>query len=114
MNRREALRTAAFAGLAVATLGLAPRSASMYAPAAPVGLPNRLLRGASDGRILESLDAGASWQCVARLGEHCAVREIVARGDLFYATIETRGGHFVLRSGDARTWRTLGALESAL
>jgi hypothetical protein len=56
--------------------------------------------------VLESLDGGASWQCVARLGETCAVGEIVEDHSEWRATVEARGHRFNLWSTDARTWRT--------
>jgi len=69
----------------------------------------RLYKGNRSGQILESRDAGASWQQLADFGSSTPVDEIRADRDQLYAVLETLpGGHrFSLKSTDGRTWRTL-------
>ena len=95
MNRRELLKAAATAGLALAALSLPPRCAPCEVEAVALGL---LLRGTADGRVLESLDGGASWQVVSKLGDHCAIRKIGMRNGEAFLLLETQGHTFALRS----------------
>ena len=111
MNRRELLKAAAAAGLSLVALSLGPRgglSAARVVEAAALG---RLLRGTHDGRVLESLDGGASWQAVANFGATCQVVRIAERNGRATVRVALRGHTFDLHSADARTWRTAGALE---
>lgn len=111
MNRREFLKGAAAAGLALAVLNLTSHGA--FSPARPVeaAAPGRLLRGTRDGRVLESLDRGASWQTVANFGPTCGITAITQRDGVALMRIAADGRAFDLHSRDARTWRTLDALE---
>lgn len=64
-------------------------------------------RGTRDGRVLESVDGGRTWQQVAYFGSHCAVQTLsYARGRL-RAQIKVAGYPFLLTSDNARVWRTV-------
>jgi len=111
MNRREFLKGAAAAGFALAALNLTSHSAHSPARTVEAAAPGRVLRGTRDGRVLESLDRGASWQTVANFGPTREIVSVTQRGGLAFIRIAAEGHTFDLRSSDARTWRTLGALE---
>lgn len=124
VNRRLFLRGVAFASLVAAGSGAASRPArgeavdqpedvdrtSATALAAPPHtIHGRLLRGTADGRVLESVDAGGSWQTIANFGPQCAVTRLSPRRDEFVATVALQGHTFSLRSADGRLWRTADA-----
>jgi hypothetical protein len=64
-------------------------------------------QGTRDGRVLESVDGGQTWQQVANFGSHCAVQALGNRRDKLQARISVTGYRFVLISADARTWYTV-------
>lgn len=111
MNRRTLLKAAAAAGLSLAALSLAPHGALTSARIVEAAALGRLLRGTHDGRVLESLDGGASWQVVANFGAACEVVRIVERDGRAYVRVAVGGPTFDLHSTDARVWRTPGAAE---
>jgi hypothetical protein len=76
---------------------------------APALVHGRLLRGTPQGRILESLDGGLSWQPIANFGPHCAILQVSEDRDALRATLGVLGHTFDLRSRDGRTWLTVGA-----
>jgi len=107
MNRRELLKVAATTTLALAAGVVLSDWRSPQASAVAATARGRRLRGTDHGQLLESLDGGVSWQVIAEFGEHCAIREIVERGEQIYLRLEVLGHPFFLRSADARTWRTV-------
>jgi hypothetical protein len=112
MNRREVLKAAIAAGFSLATLSLAPHGALSPTRIVEAAALGRLLRGTHDGRVLQSLDGGASWQTVASFGPACQIVRLVESGGLAQMRIAVGSHTFDLHSRDARTWRTSGALES--
>jgi hypothetical protein len=111
MNRRELLKAAAAAGFSLAALSLAPHGALSLTRTVEAAALGRLLRGTHDGRVLESLDDGASWQTAANFGRQCQIVRISESGGTARVRIAVDGHTFDLHSTDARTWRTPGALE---
>jgi uncharacterized protein (DUF1501 family) len=111
MNRRELLKAAAAAGVSLAALSVGPRGGLTAARDVEAAALGRVLRGTHDGRLLESLDGGASWQVVANFGAACAIVRIAERGGRATVTAAVGSHTFDLHSSDARTWRTRGALE---
>lgn len=111
MNRRSFLKTVAAASGAAAAYALTGtpvgKAAASFQPR-PVELAfqGRLLRGMPDGRLLESRDDGQSWQKIRDFGSHCAVLALVERGSLLYAKVGLKNYSFLLKSADARAWRT--------
>lgn len=67
----------------------------------------RQLKGTKDGLILESLDGGRTWQRVANFGAHCAVVTLRDSQGIVLVELAVAGHRFVLKSADARTWRTI-------
>ena len=63
-------------------------------------------RGTRDGRVLESVDGGRTWQQVASFGPHCAVHTLSNRQGQLRVRIGVQGYSFALISTDARLWRT--------
>jgi hypothetical protein len=112
MNRRTLLKAAVAAGLSLAAVSLAPQGVRTPARVVEAAALGRLLRGASVGRVLESVDRGATWQVVANLGPHCEILRISERGGRAHLRAMVDGYAFDLHSTDARTWRTPEALES--
>ena len=112
MDRREFMR-----GLAGASLiGLAVLAVPMHAAAAGAASSptldsprlGRLLRGTTDGLILESIDRGATWQTTAKFGSHCSIESLRERQGLVHAKVAVGGSSFVVASADARRWLTTG------
>jgi hypothetical protein len=112
MNRRELLKAAAAAGLTLAAISLAPPGALSSTRSVEAAALGRLLRGTHDGRVLESLDGGASWQTVANFGSGCQIVRLAESGGRAHVRIAVDSHTFDLHSADARTWRTAGAMES--
>jgi uncharacterized protein (DUF1501 family) len=112
MNRRDLLKAATAAGLSLVALSLAPHGALTSSRVVEAAALGRILRGTTDGRVLESLDGGASWQLVANFGASCAITRIAERGGRAHARIAVAGHEFDLHSTDARMWRTAEALET--
>ncbi len=67
----------------------------------------RLFRGTRDGRILESLDGGKTWNLIADFGEHCSILAIFEHNGEIYTEVGILGYSFFLRSPDALVWRTV-------
>jgi hypothetical protein len=100
MNRRDALKR--FSAMTLALPVVAAVSHTATAATAP------LYRGTRDGRVLESLDRGRTWQTVANFGSHLAVTWIgVVDGKLQVQLTLASGESFMLTSSDARKWYTL-------
>jgi hypothetical protein len=97
------------AGLATGALLLAPVVAQGKSSqlTAHVDAPGKKYRGTRDGRVLESVDGGQTWQQVANFGSHCSVRALSAGRGQIQAQIGVAGYKFVLTSTDARVWRTV-------
>jgi hypothetical protein len=96
------------AGLATGALLLAPvvaEGADSYSSAQTDALGKKY-RGTRDGRVLESVDGGRTWQQVASFGSHCAVQALSNRQGQLRARIGVQGYSFALISADARLWRT--------
>lgn len=64
----------------------------------------RLFKGTLDGQILESADAGKTWQRVMNFGPDFAVRSLVLQRGQLFATLIYKGLSFSLHSPDGRTW----------
>ncbi len=64
-------------------------------------------KGTRDGRVLESVDGGKTWQQVANFGSHCAVLALIDRKGRIQAKIGVGGYDFALISADARVWHTV-------
>jgi hypothetical protein len=64
-------------------------------------------RGTRTGLVFESTDDGQTWQQVANFGSHCAVMQLHEREGQIFADIAVADHGFVLKSADARTWRTV-------
>ena len=72
---------------------------------------NRMLRGTSDGLILESRDSSATWQTVANFGAHCSIQALLEQQGKLYARVGVQANSFLLESTDARVWRTTAQLS---
>jgi hypothetical protein len=107
MNRRDFLKSMSV-GLAVAVLPTAFTRVPVKAATAQVSASGskRKLTGTTDGRILESLDSGRTWHQVAYFGSQCSVRKVSDGQGQVSAQIGFQGHSFMLKSADARTWRT--------
>ena len=100
MNRRDSLK--GMGGLSLAGM----TGFTLPALAAKKTTVSMMLRGTSDGKVVESVDGGKSWHVVAKFGSHCSVDSINRGGDRIYARISVKGHPFLLESRDARTWVT--------
>ena len=67
----------------------------------------RLFRGTRDGRVLESLDNGKTWQRRTNFGQHCSILALRERGGQLYVQVGVQRYSFYLRSSDAHTWYTV-------
>jgi hypothetical protein len=76
--------------------------------AAQTSFNSGLLRGTQDGKVLQSLDQGQTWQTLASFGAHCAISALVTRDGQLYAKLAVDGHSFWLYTADTKTWRTLG------
>ncbi len=113
MNRRDLLKSAALAALtAVVRPAIPPFSTRSRSAAAPAGvtLNRRMLRGTPNGKILESLDGGRTWQSIANLGAHCSVHQVFESQAQIYAQVRLQDYSFLLRSPNGRTWYTADPL----
>lgn len=71
------------------------------------GLVAKQYQGTRDGKILESLNGGASWTQVANFGDRFVVQSITTPADgSLTATVVFATHAFTLHSTDGRTWRT--------
>ncbi len=107
MNRRDFLKSMTV-GLAAAVLPTAFTRAPVKAATAQVSAKptKRKLTGTTDGKILESLDNGRTWHQVANFGSQCPVRKVSEGQSQVLAQIGFQGHSFMLKSVDARMWRT--------
>jgi anaerobic selenocysteine-containing dehydrogenase len=103
MDRRDFLKGAAGASLAMGLAALLPGRQASARGMQPAGVAARF-RGSSDGRIYESADNGATWQLRADFGVQCAITEVFERGGQVYARIKVQGHPFVVQSWDGRKW----------
>ncbi len=125
MNRRLFLQGIALASL-VAAGGMLPKPAYGELPANSLAGPapgvrdlaapprtilGRLLRGTADGKVLESLDGGATWQRIANFGELCSVARLSEQNSEIHARVFLQGNIFTLHSADGRVWRTADAVR---
>jgi hypothetical protein len=97
------------AGLATGALLLAPvvaqgRASQFTTYADALG---KKYRGTRDGRVLESVDNGRTWQQVANFGSHCTVKLLTMRRGQLQAQVGVASHKFALTSTDARVWRTV-------
>ena len=107
MDRRDFLRGAVGASLAVGLVALQPSVQRRAASAQANGVPPRFM-GSSDGRIYELSEDGRTWQPRANFGKHCAITEVFERGGKVYATVEVQAHAFAVQSLDGRgKWYTL-------
>ena len=110
INRRSFLKSSSLAAGAAVLALLADRyPAAALDPALlqdAVYLPalSRLFKGTRDGQILESTDAGKTWQRVMNFGPDCAVQSLSFRRGQFGVTLTYRGLTFSLHSRDGRSW----------
>jgi len=110
-QRRDFLKLMA-AGLA-STWALSASSAPLtnwfLSPAmtAQTTFGSLLLRGTSNGQIMQSQDQGKSWQLLIAFSEHFDVRSLVTKDGQVFAQMAVSGHTFWLSSQDAKTWRTL-------
>jgi len=109
MNRRSFLIGIAkvtLSGIAVAALPgslmVAVRAADPEAAAL-----GKLFKGTRDGRVLESLDGGQTWQPRANFGKHCAILALAEHQGQLWAQVGLLGHSFYLTSSDALTWYTV-------
>ena len=106
MDRRDFLRGAAGASLAIGLATLLPGMQASARGAQPAVVTARF-RGSSDGRIYESTDKGATWQPRANFGVHCAITEVHERDGKVFAKVVVQGHAFTLQSADGRRWHVL-------
>ena len=109
MNRRSFLIGIAkvtLSGIAVAALPGSLMAAVRLADPEAIAL-GKLFKGTRNGRVLESLDGGQTWQPRANFGKHCAVLALVERQGQLWAQIGLQGYSFFLTTSDARTWYTV-------
>jgi hypothetical protein len=105
MNRRVFLKkaiVAALAGCAAAVIPIKTVSARDE-----VLTSFGLLRGTSEGQILLSQDGGLNWQTAHNFGSQFKVQRIYQQGESVYAELVFGGEMFMLKSQDAKTWKTL-------
>lgn len=112
LNRRHFLKamavtTGALAGIAITSSPIKAIATALIFPS-PVRLSikGKILQGTQDGQILESTDAGKTWQKIANFGSHCSILDLMERGGLVYVQVGLQNHSFVLRSTDGRTWLT--------
>jgi hypothetical protein len=111
MNRRDFLKRVAqtsltaMAAVMLSQLQGSSRGASLADIQATVD--GKRFRGTSDGRILQSLDGGRTWQPRANFGKQCAILEIYERNGKIYAHVGIQAYSFVAESRDGRIWYTL-------
>ena len=119
MNRRaffkKVMGAAALAGM---TLAVRPevRAWASFLPgqaSARLKFSGRQLQGTSNGRLLESLDGGLTWQKIADFGSHCSIQAIQERQGLLYLRIGLLQYHFFLQSADGRRWLTAADFAAA-
>lgn len=111
MNRRDFIRTVAagtLAGAALITFTPIQKilAAVFSAGVVQLKLKEKILQGTRDGKVFESQDAGKTWKKAFDFGNHCAVLELVERGELIYARVGVLQYSFVVQSADGRTWLT--------
>ncbi|RPI25427.1 MAG: twin-arginine translocation signal domain-containing protein [Chloroflexota bacterium] len=101
INRRDFLK----ASSAAAVAGLAASVVSMEAQAHTLG---KLFKGASGGRLYESVDGGQRWQESANFGPECQIVRLYMVGKILHAELAFRGYSFTLTSADGRKWYSRG------
>lgn len=104
MNRRSFLIGTAKVALGVAVAAALPGNVYAEPQARAFG---RLYKGTFDGRILESLDNGQTWQRVMNFGPHLVVWQVREKSGQLYAQIGLQRHSFWLKSADARQWVTV-------
>jgi hypothetical protein len=111
MNRRDFLKTVAQTSLTAIAVVALPQLRGSTRSTSPIDVRtvagSRKLLGASDGRILESLDRGKTWLPRANFGEQCSILDIYERNGKIYAQVGIGRYSFVVESRDGRTWYTL-------
>ena len=117
MNRRAFIKTIAAGTVAgtilVTTTPIKTILAAILSPGpVQLKLKDKLLQGTREGRILESRDAGKTWQPLFNFGSHCAILELVERKGLVYARVGVLQYSFVVQSTDGRTWLTTAAIPA--
>jgi hypothetical protein len=101
MRRRVFLGAVARAILAgMATIFL-PRLAR-----AKVISPTRLLKGAPNGQVLESLDGGTSWRVCADFGSTIVIQSLAQINGQYVLQADFQGFNLALKSPDGRIWYT--------
>src|SRR5512139_1848379 len=108
MDRRKFLK-GVLGGVGMLTLpsvltGAPLRPSKRFVEANVLG---RLFRGTQDGRILESLDGGRTWDLIANFGEHCSILAILEHSSEIYTEVGLQGYSFFLRSPDGFEWYTV-------
>jgi hypothetical protein len=73
---------------------------------ATVNGPARILKGASSGQVLESLDGGNTWQVCADLGSDIVIQRLAQQDAQFFLRADFRGYNVVLKSPNGHTWYT--------
>ncbi len=97
------------AGLLMGSLVLIPPFINRKAGGqleARIGAAGKKYKGTNDGRVLESVDGGKTWQQVANFGSQCAIQSLSNRQGQLQAWIGIEGYRFSLTSTDARIWYT--------
>jgi hypothetical protein len=65
-----------------------------------------LFRGARDGRILVSRDAGKTWETAMDFGSHCRLVSLVSSKNSLSAEVEVAGYWFTVQTADGKKWMT--------
>lgn len=117
MNRRNFLKGIVGAIWTALAIGVSGLPLIARSAAAQVLLQSRLLQrtfqGTRDGRILESLDGGATWQEIAKFGSHCSIQALLEGQGKVFAQISVQGHSFLIATADARTWRMIDGFPVA-
>jgi hypothetical protein len=105
-SRRNFMKVAGLTAGALLLVPAAAQAAGTYIIAQTAAL-GKMYRGTRDGRVLESIDGGKTWQQVANFGSHCAVQALNDRRGKLQARIGVGAHGFDLASADGRKWYTV-------
>lgn len=107
MDRTRFLKT--FSLMAAGSFLVRQPAMASLAQAAPEPrhLQERRFRGAEEGRILVSEDAGATWKVHSQFGPAFTILNILEGPRETYSLVDFKGLHFKLKlSADGRSWVT--------